>query len=249
MAKNGVQVAKAIVTVIPSAEGARKKIQSELTSTVTSAAGDAGKSGGKKMGEALSEGASSSVKKSLPNSISSGLSSVKSMISSTFGKIFHNGITEAVPNALSSGMSTMKLAIGNALGNVFTGAIQNAAGTIKDTLTSAFNSYADYQQLEGGVQTLFKDSSGIVMENAKKAFRDAGMSANDYMETVTSFSASLISSLGGDTAKAADVANTALVDMSDNANKMGTDMSLLQNAYQGFAKQNYTMLFVNRLAA
>lgn len=106
----------------------------------------------------------------------------------------------------------------------------------------AVQSYAQNEQLVGGVDTLFKDSSAKVQEYASNAYKTAGMSANEYMETVTSFSASLISSLDGDTAKASEVANRAIIDMSDNANKMGTDISMIQNAYQGFAKQNYTML-------
>ena len=102
--------------------------------------------------------------------------------------------------------------------------------------------YAQYEQLAGGVETLFKDSQGTVMQYAENAYKTAGMSANQYMETVTSFSASLIQSLDGDTAKAAEVGNMAITDMSDNANKMGTSMEMIQNAYNGFAKQNYTML-------
>ena len=106
----------------------------------------------------------------------------------------------------------------------------------------AIDSYADYEQLIGGVETLFGESSGIVESYANNAYKTAGLSANEYMETVTSFSASLLQSLNGDTAKSAKVADMAISDMSDNANKMGTDMSMIQNAYQGFAKQNYTML-------
>ena len=102
--------------------------------------------------------------------------------------------------------------------------------------------YADYEQLVGGVDTLFKDSSQEIQRYAANAYKTAGLSANEYMETVTGFSASLIQSLGGDTEKAAKYADMAITDMSDNANKMGTDMSSIQNAYQGFAKQNYTML-------
>lgn len=98
------------------------------------------------------------------------------------------------------------------------------------------------QQSIGGVETLFKDSADTVRSYAAEAYKTAGLSANEYMSTVTSFSASLLQSLGGDTAEAADIANMAIVDMSDNANKMGTDMASIQNAYQGFAKQNYTML-------
>lgn len=106
----------------------------------------------------------------------------------------------------------------------------------------AVSEYADYEQLVGGVETLFKDSSDKVVEYANNAYKTAGLSANEYMDTVTSFSASLLQGLGGDTEKAAETANLAITDMSDNANKMGTDMASVQNAYQGFAKQNYTML-------
>ncbi|MBR1620128.1 hypothetical protein IJ674_09580, partial [bacterium] len=106
----------------------------------------------------------------------------------------------------------------------------------------AISAYGDYEQLVGGVETLFKDSSDTVIQNAANAYKTAGMSANEYMETVTSFSASLLQSVGGDTVKAAEQADTAIRDMSDNANKMGTSMEAIQNAYQGFAKQNYTML-------
>lgn len=102
--------------------------------------------------------------------------------------------------------------------------------------------YSDYEQLVGGVETLFKSSSDKVVAYANTAYKTAGLSANDYMETVTSFSASLLQGLGGDTEAAAVIADQAITDMSDNANKMGTDMEMIQNAYQGFAKQNYTML-------
>ena len=119
-----------------------------------------------------------------------------------------------------------------------------AAGTAAlGTLgTKAVEAYADYEQLVGGVETLFKDSQDQVMDYANNAYKTAGLSANEYMETVTSFSASLLQSLDGDTSAAADKANLAITDMSDNANKMGTDMASIQNAYQGFAKSNYTML-------
>ena len=107
---------------------------------------------------------------------------------------------------------------------------------------SAIENYAEYEQLVGGIDTLFKDSNKKVMEYANNAYKTAGMNANKYMETVTSFSASLLSALGGDTAKASEIADMAITDMSDNANKMGTSMELIQNAYQGFAKGNYGML-------
>lgn len=118
-----------------------------------------------------------------------------------------------------------------------------AAATATGALiTNAVKSYAEYEQLVGGVETLFQNSSDLVMEYAANAYQTAGLSANAYMETVTSFSASLLQGLGGDTEQAAEIANLAITDMSDNANKMGTDMEAIQNAYQGFAKQNYTML-------
>ena len=121
-------------------------------------------------------------------------------------------------------------------------AITGAAAGITALTKSAVDAYAEYEQLAGGVETLFKDSAETVQKYAADAYQTAGLTANEYMETVTSFSASLLSSLNGDTAKSADVANQAIIDMSDNANKMGTSMEAIQNAYQGFAKQNYTML-------
>ena len=120
-------------------------------------------------------------------------------------------------------------------------ALGTAAAAIK-LGKEVISAYADYEQLVGGVETLFKDSSAQVMQYANDAYKTAGLSANEYMETVTGFSASLISSLGGDTEKAAKYADMAITDMSDNANKMGSDMASIQNAYSGFAKQNYTML-------
>ena len=118
-----------------------------------------------------------------------------------------------------------------------------AAGTAVIALTKqAVESYAEYEQLIGGVETLFNESADVVAQYAANAYKTAGMSANEYMETVTSFSASLLQSLDGDTAAAAEYADRAITDMADNANKMGTDIESIQNAYQGFAKQNYTML-------
>ena len=118
-----------------------------------------------------------------------------------------------------------------------------AAGTAIVAIgKQAIEQYAEYEQLVGGVETLFKQSADVVQQYAANAYKTAGMSANEYMETVTSFSASLLQSLDGDTAAAAEKANLAITDMSDNANKMGTSMEMIQNAYQGFSKQNYTML-------
>lgn len=120
--------------------------------------------------------------------------------------------------------------------------VKAVANGIKEITKAAVESYAQHEQLVGGVDTLFGESSKKVQEYASSAYKTAGMSSNQYMETVTGFSASLLQSLDGDTNKAADAANTALTDMSDNANKMGTDMTSIQNAYQGFAKGNYGML-------
>ena len=121
-------------------------------------------------------------------------------------------------------------------------AVAGAATAIGALTTKAIEGYAAQEQLVGGVETLFKTSSDTVVGYANDAYKTAGMSANEYMETVTSFSASLLASMNNDTAAAAEKANVAITDMSDNANKMGTDISLIQNAYNGFAKQNYTML-------
>lgn len=120
--------------------------------------------------------------------------------------------------------------------------VKALGGAMIGMVKESVGAYAEYEQLVGGVETLFKDSADTVMEYANNAYKTAGMSANEYMETATSFSASLLSALGGDTAESARIADMAITDMSDNANKMGTDICMIQNAYNGFAKQNYTML-------
>lgn len=121
-------------------------------------------------------------------------------------------------------------------------AIKEATAALVDLGKQSIQGFAEQEQLIGGVDTLFKESSAQVQQYANEAYKTAGLSANQYMETVTSFSASLLQSLGGDTAAAAQKADQAITDMSDNANKLGTDMTSIQDAYQGFAKQNYTML-------
>lgn len=133
---------------------------------------------------------------------------------------------------------------GNSFGASFKGVLAKLglAAAIGKVIKDAFGEGAALEQSIGGIETLFKESSNRVLENAKNSWKSAGMSANQYMETATSFSASLLQGLSGDTAKAADITDMAIRDMSDNANKMGTDMSSIQMAYQGFAKQNYTML-------
>ena len=130
----------------------------------------------------------------------------------------------------------------NLLGDAIKSGVKAVASGIKSLISGAVESYGEYEQLVGGVETLFGSSADTVIKNAENAYKTAGLSANAYMETVTSFSASLLQSMGNDTEAAAKKADLALTDMSDNANKMGTDMQSIQNAYQGFAKQNYTML-------
>lgn len=127
-------------------------------------------------------------------------------------------------------------------GKIIVAGLAGASVAVGKIGKEAISAYGDYEQLVGGVETLFKGSSDTVIQNAENAYKTAGMSANEYMETVTGFSASLLQSLGGDTVAASKKADTAITDMADNANKMGTSMEDIQNAYQGFAKQNYTML-------
>lgn len=130
----------------------------------------------------------------------------------------------------------------NIAGQAIVAGVKAVAGAVKNIGEAAINSYGEYEQLVGGVETLFKSSADTVMQYAANAYQTAGMSANEYMTTVTAFSASLLQSMGGDTEAAAEKANLAITDMSDNANKMGSSMESIQNAYSGFAKQNYTML-------
>lgn len=151
---------------------------------------------------------------------------------------------QAAKNA-DSGFTTWKATLANLASTAITKVISGCtqlAEKMADVTKSAVGHYAEYEQLVGGVETLFKDSSGKLIGYAKKAYKTAGMSSNQYMNTATSFAASLIQGLGGDTAKAVELTNLAITDMSDNANKMGTDIGSIQDAYQGFAKQNYTML-------
>lgn len=145
-----------------------------------------------------------------------------------------SGALGKISSGLGKGLATAA--------KIGTAAVGAAAAGITALTTAAVNNYAEYEQLVGGVETLFKTSSDKVMKYAKNAYKTAGLSANEYMDTVTSFSASLLQSLGDDTNAAAEYADMAITDMSDNANKMGTSMEMIQNAYQGFAKQNYTML-------
>lgn len=163
-----------------------------------------------------------------------------------------SGLREFEDGADDAGKSAVKLGDlikGNLASKAIIGGIKVLGSAIVSLVKGAFDlgkqsieSFAEYEQLIGGVETLFKESSGTVEDYANNAYKTAGLSANEYMETVTAFSASLLQSLNGDTAKSAEVADMAITDMADNANKMGTSMESIQNAYQGFAKQNYTML-------
>jgi phage-related protein len=161
--------------------------------------------------------------------LASGAASVASAIGSKFAATAH-AIGDNLKTAAAAGMAAL------ATGAAALGAKLIGVGK------SAFAAYSTYEQAVGGIDTLFKGASQTVQNFAKQAYKTAGVSANEYMAQITSFSASLIGSLGGDTAKAAQAGNMAMVDMSDNANKLGTDIGDIQHAYQGFAKQNYTML-------
>lgn len=140
--------------------------------------------------------------------------------------------------AISAGRDTGKLFSGNLFAAI-TGGI--AALGIGKAVSASIMEGANLEQSIGGIETLYKGAADAVRKYADEAFKSAGMSANDYMETVTGFSAGLITSMGGDTVKAGEIANQTMIDMSDNANKMGTDMESIKFAYQGFAKQNYTI--------
>lgn len=152
-------------------------------------------------------------------------------------KINEKGFNEGVSKLSSLGKSGLSI-----VSKAMTGAVAAAGTAAGVIIKSSLGVVANMEQQVGGVETLFKDSADTVIKNANRAYKTAQISANDYMSTVTSFSASLLQGLGGDTAKAAEIADMALIDMADNANKMGTNMQDIQNAYQGFAKQNYTML-------
>lgn len=146
--------------------------------------------------------------------------------------------TKSFGERLKSGLATAGKAVAVASGAAISAAVAGVTALTK----ASVDAYANYEQLVGGVETLFGTSAGIVQEYAANAYKTAGLSANEYMETVTSFSASLLQSLGGDTEAAADLADMAITDMADNANKMGTSIESLQNAYKGFSRGNFTML-------
>lgn len=160
------------------------------------------------------------------------------------GQAFGNTMTEGVDGGVkrSSGLLSGLGTVARGVGTVAAAGMSALTGAVTAIGGAALSAYADYEQLVGGVDTLFGSASGQLQAYAADAYKTCGMSANQYMTQATSFAASLVSSCGGDVAKAADYANMAMGDMSDNVNKMGSDMTDVQNAYQGFAKQNYTML-------
>lgn len=159
-------------------------------------------------------------------------------------KAIERGNKELEADAANTGGSIASKFSGafSAIGKAAAVGLAAATAATVAMVTSSVKSFAEYEQLVGGVDTLFKESNKQVMEYANNAFKTAGLSANEYMSTITGFSASLLQGLGGDTKKAAEIGNLAVTDMADNANKMGTSMDLIQNAYQGFAKDNFTML-------
>jgi len=149
--------------------------------------------------------------------------------------------TELNDKGLQSGLTKLSSVAKNALKGIAIG-IGAVSGAFATLITQSVKARGELEQQIGGVETLFKGSADKVIQNANRAFETVGISASEYMQNVTSFSASLLQSVAGDTEKAADIADMAMQDMADNANKFGTDMASIQNAYQGFAKQNYTML-------
>ena len=155
-----------------------------------------------------------------------------------------DGVKGKIQEALGGEAESAGKSAGASVGSNLIGTLKKAlvVAGIGAAIKESIEAGAELQQSIGGIETLFKDNADTVKQYAADAYKTAGLSANEYMQSVTGFSASLLQGLGGDTAKAAEVANMALVDMSDNANKMGSDMGSIQNAYQGFAKQNYTML-------
>lgn len=177
---------------------------------------------------------------SAASGVFSGLSGVASSVASRMAGALKSGADTAW-NAISS-MSGKAVGALKGIATVGLAGVGTAVAALAGVGKSALDAYATYEQAVGGVDTLFKDASGTVQKYAAEAYRTAGVSANEYMTQVTSFSASLISSLGGDTAKAAELGNTAMVDMSDNANKMGTDIETIQQTYQSLARGNYAML-------
>lgn len=178
--------------------------------------------------------------KGFASQIGSGFGAAGSEAGGAFGDGLSSGVDSGVSR--SSGLLSKLGGVAATVGKAAVAGFSALTGAVTAVGGAALTAYADYEQLVGGVDTLFGSASGKLQEYASQAYKTAGMSANQYMTQATSFAASLVSSCGGDVAKAADYANMAMTDMSDNVNKMGSDMQSVQDAYQGFAKQNYTML-------
>lgn len=235
-----IRVKDAVTAKITKVKNALKSIGKKAITPVIRIK-DAASAGIKKVGNALK-----SIGKKVFAPVIRAKDAASKVIGAVGSKIKKLGSIIAKPVVALKDAATAKISsIKNMLSKLAKGvtvAVSVAGIGMSAVFGGAISGGAALEQSIGGVETLFKDSSGVVKANADKAFRTAGLSANEYMETVTGFSASLLQSLGGDTAKAAEMADMAIIDMSDNANKMGTSMESIQNAYGGFAKQNYTML-------
>lgn len=209
---------------------------------VASGAQSSTKDTGSKVGDSISKGIKSSTKgtgDAVGSQIGGGLKSSLGSAASEAASGIGAGIKDAASGAIPAldGINVAGLGVG---AGIAAGAAAGVAA-IAGLTSQAVGAYSSFQQLTGGVETLFKDSAPTVEAYADQAFSTAGMSANDYMSTVTSFSASLIQGLGGDTAQAAEIGNMAVIDMSDNANKMGTDIQSIQMTYQSLARGNYAI--------
>ena len=213
MADSGINLGKAYVQIIPSAKGITGSISKALSGEATSA--------GKSAGKNISEATSSELTKEAPS----------------IGKGVGSKIASAIGGALKAGAAVISTGFKAA-----TAGLSIATGAVSVLGKSAIESYASYEQLVGGVDKLYGDASDKLQAFADQAYKTSGLSANTYMETATSFSASLINSLGGDVDAAAELTDVAMRAMSDNVNVFGSDFQSVQNAFQGFAKQNYTML-------
>ena len=179
----------------------------------------------------------------IANKITASLAPQMNSVGTAIGARMGNGMGNKLSQVLKEKSATAGMQSGSIIGSKLKGAIVGAGiGTaLFGVFKTAISEGGKLQQSVGGIETLFKSSAGKIEKYASGAFKTAGLSANDYMETATTFAASLVSSVSGNTAKAAKTANMAITDMADNSNKMGTSMDSIQYAYQGFAKQNYTI--------
>ena len=232
----GTELATAYVKLIPSLSGAGKSIAKQLSSVDTGSAGAS-------MGNKLASRMGAALSSRLPSGIAGGLSGLSAKLApaaSSAGQAVGRALSTAAGAAVrASGAIASGVA---AAGKAAATAAAAGAAAMGGLVASGVSGYADFEQNVGGVQKIFGDSTAAVVADARAAYKTAGIDQNAYMEQVTSFSASLKQSLGGDASAAAEYANRAIVDMADNANTYGTNIESIQDAYQGFAKQNYTML-------